>query len=79
MNSMSSLPSTTRSPSRTTGPLRRLGLGQGAAQLHEQPLLGHAQDVGGRLPARRFEVRATVRPRNCCTSKSWLTSALGGA
>ena len=37
--------------------VRRLGLGQGAAQLHEQALLRHAQNVGRRLAARRLEIR----------------------
>ncbi len=32
-----------------------LGLGQGTAQFHQQALLDHAQQVGRRLPGRRFK------------------------
>lgn len=37
--------------------VRGPGLRQGAAQVHEETLLGQAQDVGGRLPAWGLEVR----------------------
>ena len=42
-----------------SGAICRRGLGQRAPQLHEQARLGHAEDVGGRLPARRLEVQGT--------------------
>ena len=41
---------------------RLLGLGQGSAQLHEQPFLGQAKDVGGGEPGGRLEKRRGAAP-----------------
>ncbi len=78
VNSMSSLPSDDVQPLPDDRLVGRLGLGQGAAQLHEQPCLAMRRMlvVGWPLGVSRY---GDVRPRNCWTSKSWFTSTLGGA